>query len=60
MQGAPRPPRYASLDSDSEDSIKRLTRVLGTYNVFAVVEICADMLDIMFTQVTAVAPLIGG
>ena len=26
---------YASLDSDSEDSIKRLTRVLGTSFVFA-------------------------
>ena len=54
---------YASLDSDSEDSIKRLTRVLGPSYVFGVMVICAEILDILFAQVTVATasscPLLG-
>ena len=57
----------ARPDSDSEDSVKRLSRVLGTCNVFPVVEmfmvLITDMVLIILTQITAVRtsfrPLLG-
>jgi hypothetical protein len=46
---------YSSLDSDSEDSVKRLTRVMGTPHVFGhSLELCPDTIfGLLFVQVTA-------
>jgi hypothetical protein len=53
MQGAHRL-GYPSLDSDSEDSVKHLTRVLGTSHVFMVFKMCTDTIfGLMIAQVTA-------
>ncbi len=45
---------YPSFDSDSKDSVKRLTRVLGTFHVFVGFEMCPHTIfGLMFAQVTA-------